>query len=223
MNALLELLKEKLKDSFKHPEAESFKKQASVSLILTQEDEQFKVLFIKRVTHPLDPWSGHMAFPGGHLDLGSEDSVQAAIRETSEEVGLKLSEDGHYLGRLNDFQVHFKGLPQNFIIYPHVFYLSPEASSKIQPDESEVAGWFWIGIDYFNQNQNMKPYHYQMGQQIVELPSFEYQDEFIWGITYMIMMEFFQKLDGLKLPQKSGDMTIRSSHWIHYPLYPLKK
>ena len=223
MNELILVLKEKLKKTFDHPEAHLYKKQASVSIIISQHEEEFKILFIKRVTHPLDPWSGHMAFPGGHLEIGNENSLEAAMREAEEEVGLQLNKHGEYLGSLDDFQVHFKGIPQNFIIYPHVFYLDPEAAEQVIPDESEVAAFFWINLGHFNQSQNMKPYHYQVGNQVVELPSFEYQEEYIWGITYMIMMDLFQKLEGLKLPQKDGDLILQSNHWIHYPLYPPRK
>ncbi|PIP95538.1 MAG: hypothetical protein COW00_11540 [Bdellovibrio sp. CG12_big_fil_rev_8_21_14_0_65_39_13] len=223
MNELLLVLKEKLKNTFDHPEGHLYKKQASVSIIISQQDSEFKILFIKRVTHPLDPWSGHMAFPGGHLDIGSENSLEAAMREAREEVGLNLCQFGEYLGSLDDFQVHFKGVPQSFIIYPHVFFLNPEAVNQVVPDESEVASYFWINLDHFNQSQNMKPYHYQIGNQVVELPSFEFQEEFIWGITYMIMMDLFQKLEGLKLPQKKGNLHLQANHWIHYPLYPAKK
>ena len=51
--------------------------------------EQTEVLFIQRAERPGDPWSGQMAFPGGHRE-DSDISLQAAMRETHEEIGLGL-------------------------------------------------------------------------------------------------------------------------------------
>src|SRR5262249_28795811 len=48
-----------------------------------------------------DPWSGHMAFPGGRVDPGDADARAAAERETLEELGLSL-EGAERLGQLDD-------------------------------------------------------------------------------------------------------------------------
>ena len=49
------------------------------------------ILFIKRAEKPGDPWSGHMAFPGGHLEPKDADLKEhVACRETLEEIGLDL-------------------------------------------------------------------------------------------------------------------------------------
>ncbi len=57
-------------------------RQAAVAVILREVDDELEILFIKRSETPGDPWSGHMAFPGGHEDPGDEDLKQAAVRET---------------------------------------------------------------------------------------------------------------------------------------------
>jgi 8-oxo-dGTP pyrophosphatase MutT (NUDIX family) len=46
------------------------------------------VLLLRRATHPLDPWSGHIGLPGGRHDPGDESLLATAIRETHEEVGV---------------------------------------------------------------------------------------------------------------------------------------
>jgi 8-oxo-dGTP pyrophosphatase MutT (NUDIX family) len=43
-------------------------RQAAVAMILREGGGGLEALFIKRAEHPLDPWSGHMAFPGGGRD-----------------------------------------------------------------------------------------------------------------------------------------------------------
>ena len=59
---------------------------AAVALILNGN----KFLLIKRADQEGDPWSGHMALPGGHRENG-ETCEQAAIRETMEETGLSVT------------------------------------------------------------------------------------------------------------------------------------
>ena len=47
-------------------------KKAAVAVILRPEPkksrESTEILFIKRAERDGDPWSGHMAFPGGHME-----------------------------------------------------------------------------------------------------------------------------------------------------------
>jgi hypothetical protein len=57
----------------------------------SDEPPTLEALFIKRATHEHDPWSGHMAFPGGRHERGDLTLLRTAMRETEEEVGLDLS------------------------------------------------------------------------------------------------------------------------------------
>src|SRR5688572_28899501 len=67
-------------------------KHAAVAAVLHEPGEGHpELLFIERAEHPLDPWSGHMAFPGGRVDPGDPGPRHAAERETLEEVGLDLA------------------------------------------------------------------------------------------------------------------------------------
>jgi len=49
-----------------------------------------RLVTILRDTHPGLPWPGHWDLPGGGRD-GAEDPVACALRETREEVGLRLA------------------------------------------------------------------------------------------------------------------------------------
>ena len=59
------------------------------------------VLLLRRATHPLDPWSGHISLPGGRYEEGDESLLATAIRETHEEVGLDAA--AHVLGTLGEY------------------------------------------------------------------------------------------------------------------------
>ena len=82
---------------------------AAVSMTLRDGPDGPEVFLIRRSEHPDDPWSGHMAFPGGRKDDIDETLLATAHRETLEEVGLSLIEDADALGRLDDLQAVARG------------------------------------------------------------------------------------------------------------------
>ncbi len=49
-----------------------------------------RLLFIRRADRVGDPWSGHLALPGGRRDPVDTDLRATAIRETAEEIGVAL-------------------------------------------------------------------------------------------------------------------------------------
>ncbi|MYF74441.1 MAG: CoA pyrophosphatase, partial [Gemmatimonadetes bacterium] len=81
--------------------SETDKTQAAVAAVFHPRRDDLYLLFIERATHPTDPWSGHIAFPGGTAEPDDSDLKYTAERETREELGLDLS-NAQYLGRLDD-------------------------------------------------------------------------------------------------------------------------
>ncbi|HCD57344.1 MAG TPA: CoA pyrophosphatase, partial [Halieaceae bacterium] len=63
-------------------------KRSAVALVLQVREGELHILMIKRAEREGDPWSGHMAFPGGRMDPGDAHGYAVALRETQEEVGL---------------------------------------------------------------------------------------------------------------------------------------
>src|SRR5215467_6106120 len=83
------------------PEPEA--REAAVAIILrasARGPRSTDVLFIRRAEKSGDPWSGHMAFPGGHRDPEDRTLLDASIRETDEEIGVQLDRATHYIGSL---------------------------------------------------------------------------------------------------------------------------
>ena len=56
--------------------------QASTALVLQLRDQQPHMLLIQRAQRQGDPWSGHMALPGGRKDRQDPNGLATAIRET---------------------------------------------------------------------------------------------------------------------------------------------
>src|SRR5512147_1099599 len=73
---------------------------AAVAAVLRQGTDGVELLFIRRAKRRGDPWSGHMAWPGGKREAGDAGLVACAVRETREEVGLDLQAHGELIGSL---------------------------------------------------------------------------------------------------------------------------
>src|SRR4051812_9489869 len=66
-------------------------RRAAILLALRmREDGEPEVLMIKRADAEGDPWSGHIALPGGRMEPGDRDLSDTAVRETREETGVDV-------------------------------------------------------------------------------------------------------------------------------------
>lgn len=70
-----------------------------------QKSLEIQVLYIKRSIRRRDRHSGQIALPGGHVDPG-ETSLEAAVREVREELGLKLDDKFMHLGSLPEYNCY---------------------------------------------------------------------------------------------------------------------
>jgi 8-oxo-dGTP pyrophosphatase MutT (NUDIX family) len=154
-------------------------------MILHQGIDDLEMLFIQRASHNLDPWSGHIAFPGGKLE-GAESACQAARRETFEEIGINL-EQGCYLGRLSDIV----GANLPVVVSCCVFGVDRGHCNPI-PNE-EVRDLFWVTLaDLRNQERHLQS-SVAFDQKRLEVPSIllPVDDKpVLWGITYRLVMQF---------------------------------
>jgi 8-oxo-dGTP pyrophosphatase MutT (NUDIX family) len=82
---------------------------------------------------------GQYALPGGRLDPG-EDPVTAALRETEEEVGLRLGEED-VLGLMDDY-----GTRSGFVMTPVVLWAG--GAGDLRPDPGEVQAVFRVGLHH---------------------------------------------------------------------------
>lgn len=163
-------------------------RRAAVAMILTPSASasDLDALFIRRAEHPHDPWSGHMAFPGGRHDPGDESLQATALRETSEEIGLAL-EPAAQIGRLDDLSGgRLAGVG---LAVAHFVFYCPELPELVP--SPEVAAIERVPLAFLADPANVRPYvypHDPMGRKFPSFPCGE--GGAIWGITYRMIRNF---------------------------------
>lgn len=178
--------------------SENCTRRAAVAMILREETPGLiETLFIKRAEHPHDPWSGHMAFPGGREDATDPSLEHVAIRETLEETGLVITPEMR-IGRLHDIGGG-RLRPFDMSVSPFVFHLPHKAEITTN---HEIADTVWVPLDYMADLANIKSYNYPPDPMNRAFPCFNYNDCYtIWGMTFRMLGSFYE-LFGVTLPNE---------------------
>ena len=160
---------------------------AAVLVPLILHDGAPRVLLTLRAEH-LNNHAGQIAFPGGRLDADGETSLQAALRETEEEIGI----DRRHVDLLGRFDAY--ETVTGFQVTPYVGVLKP--GYEIKPQLSEVAEVFDAPFDFLmdpanHQRQSgvwngKRRYYYAM----------PWEKRFIWGATAGMLKSLYDRLYG---------------------------
>ncbi|MFO7767636.1 MAG: CoA pyrophosphatase [bacterium] len=157
----------------------------AVALVLAPDAEDaLCVLLIKRTSRSDDPWSGHMALPGGRMEEGDRDLLVTAIRETNEETRIGL-EESHLLGELADYEPGNPLLPP-VVIRPYVFGMTDRPEVDEHPDE--VDNHFWVPLHDLAPRRTSRVI--EARGHTLEAHGFPVGPHFVWGITERILTPF---------------------------------
>lgn len=166
--------------------------QAAVAAVLRPGAAGADLLFIQRADDPNDPWSGHMAFPGGRVDPGDAGPLAAAIRETREEVGMILEPERHQIGRLSDVRAIGRGRPLSMVITPFVFAIDRPPSLTAN---HEVDATVWVPLAFLAAHGNRETMPYRRNGLELELPCYHFRGHLIWGMTLGMVDELLSLVD----------------------------
>jgi 8-oxo-dGTP pyrophosphatase MutT (NUDIX family) len=164
-------------------------RRAAILLALrARRDGEPELLMIKRADAEGDPWSGHIACPGGRMEPQDRDLAETAVRETREETGVDVERDGRLLGHLDDLSPRSPTLAP-IVIRPYVALVRPDVA--IMPSH-EVALAFWVPLSALR-----APEAWGTGTVFVRgadraVSAFRHGEHTVWGLTERVLRQFLQ-------------------------------
>ena len=151
---------------------------------------QLELLLIRRAEHEGDPWSGHVALPGGRQESGDLTLQHTAVRETREETSIDIDATGVVLGTLDELRPRTPVLPP-IIVTPFVAVIDAEAS--IAPSE-EVAEAFWVPWSQVVDPATTVESTVTARGAEWRVPSYVIGRHVVWGMTERILRQLTERL-----------------------------
>ncbi len=132
------------------------------------------VLLTQRTDH-LHHHPGQISFPGGRVEQHDESPLEAALRETEEEIGL-ARRHVEIIGRLPEYRT-----VTGFAIYPVVGLVRPPF--ELELDDFEVAEVFEVPLAFLLEPANRQRHRIEYQGVMREYFAMPWQGRFIWGAT----------------------------------------
>ncbi len=173
-------------------------KRSAVAMILQVRNGELHILMIKRADREGDPWSGHMAFPGGRMDKTDAHGYAVAVRETAEEVGLILGAQDECIGRLSELHARPQRGTFGMAVSPFVFRLDRDVT--LTPNH-EVAEVVWVPLEFLSDAQNREEMIWTYKGVRLPVPCYRYEGRCIWGLSLMMLDELLDLAEG-KTPKR---------------------
>lgn len=159
-------------------------KWAAVAAILVPDPDA--LLLVRRAERAGDPWSGQMAMPGGRREP-DEDLLFTAIRETEEEVGVRIPPES-LMGSLDDVAPRTPVLPP-IAVRPFVFRLNRRPDLTLS---HEVAAAHWVPLEHLRTTDVWGEVTLEvMGARRV-VPAYRLEAGTVWGMTERILTDLFR-------------------------------
>jgi 8-oxo-dGTP pyrophosphatase MutT (NUDIX family) len=168
-------------------------REAAVSLLIRPRD-QLEILLIKRALHDTDPWSGHVALPGGRRDDTDADLLETAVRETAEEVDVRVRPEDCFVGALDELAPRNRRLPP-IVIAPFVFGVPADTTATANPGEVDAA--IWVPLSALRDEEAASEILIELEGGSRSFPSLTYGEYVIWGLTHRILVQFLDLSTGL--------------------------
>lgn len=164
--------------------------RASVALLLRPAAPDPELLLIRRAEREGDPWSGHMALPGGRAAAEDTGPETTAAREAREEVGIDPFRQGRLLGALDEVAPRSARNNSGLVVSPFVFAV--EAGARAEPNH-EVQAAVWIGVGELLHPDAVTEYLHELSDgATLPFPAFDARGYVVWGMTHRILTGFLE-------------------------------
>ncbi|MHB8104399.1 MAG: NUDIX hydrolase [Dehalococcoidales bacterium] len=185
-------LKNVLAQRTKHYITDKNRRPSAVLIPIYKNEGQYHIVFIKR-TKTVKTHKGQISFPGGMRDKGDATLRETALRESTEEIGLR-NEDATILGELDD-QIT---TTSNFIVTPFVAMIP--WPYRFKPNKAEVAKIITVPILALLAEGCRRPYIEETIDGKTEKSfAYYYQGTIIWGATARILNKLLEIIEQIPL------------------------
>ena len=164
-------------------------RQAAVLVPIVLRQDEATVLLTKRTEH-LAKHAGQVSFPGGSVDPTDQGVIEAALRETREEIGL----DANFVTVQGTLDRYRTGT--GFEITPIVATVRPGFSLTLE--EGEVADAFEVPLSFILNRQNHQRQSAVWRGRRRHYYAMPYGDYFIWGATAAMLVNLVDVLEAAK-------------------------
>ena len=168
-------------------------RRAAILLVIREraEDGEPELLMIKRAEVERDPWSGHIACPGGRMEPQDADLSATAIRETLEETAVDVMRDGRLIGQLDDLSPTTMALPP-IVIRPFVAIVRGDV--EVVPSE-EVALSFWVPVALLIARHPWGTEIVHVRGTALSVSAFQHGVYTVWGLTERVLRQLVGMLE----------------------------
>ncbi|HTF02542.1 MAG TPA: CoA pyrophosphatase [Bacteroidia bacterium] len=169
----------------KHPDYRT----SAVLMLMYPLNEMVHTMIIERPSYE-GIHSGQLALPGGKMDQGDLSPMDTAIRETFEEVGVRVTR-AQLIGELTPLYIP----PSNFLVHPFVAWLDEQP--VFVPDEREVEAILEVPLNTFLNPELKSRRRIVIGTNMfIEAPCYMLGDQVLWGATAMMFSELEAIIEG---------------------------
>ena len=166
---------------FNFPYSSKNPKKASVLILLFPKSENIH-FFLTQRTLSVEHHKGQISLPGGTCEK-SEQTINTALRETEEEIGVNQNEI-KIIGELTPFFTPNSG----FIVHPFIGWCNKRPKTNIQADE--VQNLFSVSLSQLLNDQILKSENWNLKGYQAKVPFYNFDGYKVWGVTAAILSEF---------------------------------
>lgn len=165
--------------------------RAAVALVLRPGDGgELELLMIKRADYEGDPWSGHIALPGGRQEPDDLSLERTAVRETWEETAIDIEREGAIIGVLDEVSPRTPTV-RRVVVRPYVAAVAADVAVVESP---EVAAAFWVPLSALRETTAWITAEVLAHGQSLSVPAFTHGEYVVWGLTERILRGFMEVL-----------------------------
>jgi 8-oxo-dGTP pyrophosphatase MutT (NUDIX family) len=168
------------------PADEAHLKPAAVLMPIVRRAGHLSVLFTQRA-QDLATHAGQVSFPGGRMEAG-ETPVEAALRETEEEIGLER----RFIEPIGAWSAYETGT--GFRIIPIAGLVEPQFMLTLDP--REVAETFEVPLEWLMDKANHEQREGNWRGRRSAYWVMPYENRFIWGATAGMIRALYERLYG---------------------------